>query len=103
MTEKTRFNEEYDKNGDGFLEGEELRAWLIPDLTQTAKQEADHLIDNSDTDKANYFKINSNKNLNNLKDGKLSIDEVVEAYKTFVGSEATNYGEHLLNIRHEEL
>jgi len=28
---------------------------------------------------------------------------VVEAYKTFVGSEATNYGEHLLNLRHDEL
>jgi hypothetical protein len=31
------------------------------------------------------------------------MDEVVEAYKVFVGSEATNYGEHLLNIRHDEL
>jgi Ca2+-binding EF-hand superfamily protein len=44
--------EEYDKNGDGFLEDEELRAWLIPDLTQTARQEADHLIENADSDKA---------------------------------------------------
>ncbi|KAL3115537.1 hypothetical protein niasHT_018170 [Heterodera trifolii] len=87
QTEKTRFGEEYDKDGDGFLDGDELRAWLVPDLSQTAKQEAEHLTESADTDK----------------DGKLSIDEVVEAYKTFVGSEATNYGEHLTSIRHDEL
>uniref|UniRef100_A0A183BU04 Reticulocalbin-3 n=1 Tax=Globodera pallida TaxID=36090 RepID=A0A183BU04_GLOPA len=87
QTEKTRFREEYDKDGDGFLNADELRAWLIPDLSQTAKQEAEHLIENADSDK----------------DGRLSIDEVVEAYKTFVGSEATNYGEHLMSIRHDEL
>lgn len=38
-----------------------------------------------------------------FQDGALTIDEVVEAYKTFVGSEATNYGEHLLSIEHDEL
>jgi Ca2+-binding EF-hand superfamily protein len=50
-----RFKEEYDKNKDGVLEGEEIRAWLVPDLRQTAKQEADHLIEAADTDKVSIF------------------------------------------------
>ncbi|KAL7071023.1 hypothetical protein ACQ4LE_009976 [Meloidogyne hapla] len=87
LSEQSRFQDEYDKNKDGVLDGEELRAWLVPDLRQTAKQEADHLIESADDDK----------------DGKLSIDEVVKAYKIFVGSEVTNYGEHLLSVSHEEL
>ncbi|KAF7627234.1 hypothetical protein Mgra_00009466 [Meloidogyne graminicola] len=87
LSEQTRFQNEYDKNKDGILEGEELRAWLVPDLWQTAKHEANHLIESADSNK----------------DGKLSIDEVVNAYKLFVGSEVTNYGEHLLSVSHEEL
>lgn len=50
-TEKVRFQEEYDKNNNGFLEGEELKVWLIPDLKETSKQEADHLLESADTDK----------------------------------------------------
>ena len=86
-TEKERFVNEYDLNKDGFLEGEELRQWLIPDMQQTARQEAQHLLLMADEDK----------------DGNLTIDEIVNAYKAFVGSEATNYGEKLLDIQHEEL
>uniref|UniRef100_A0AC35TLT7 Reticulocalbin-2 n=1 Tax=Rhabditophanes sp. KR3021 TaxID=114890 RepID=A0AC35TLT7_9BILA len=85
--EKNRFEEEYDKNHDGFLEGDELRAWLIPDLTATAKTEAEHLLAEADTDKNH----------------ELSIEEIVNAYKAFVGSEATNYGERLKDLHHEEL
>ncbi|CAK5116021.1 unnamed protein product [Meloidogyne enterolobii] len=87
LSEQSRFQDEYDKNKDGVLDGEEMRAWLVPDFKQTAKQEADHLIESADENK----------------DGKLSIDEVVNAYKIFVGSEVTNYGEHLLSVSHEEL
>lgn len=85
-TERDRFNNDYDKNQDGYLEGDELKDWLVPDIRIDAAREAEHLIDGSDSNK----------------DGKLSIDEVVEAYNLFVGSEATNYGEHMLNL-HEEL
>ncbi|KAI1724775.1 EF-hand domain pair domain-containing protein [Ditylenchus destructor] len=88
ITEKTRFTEEYDKDQDGFLTGNEIKEWLVPDIHQTARQEARHLIKMSDTDK----------------DGELSIQEIVEAHKTFVGSEATSYGEKLVDIQaHEEL
>ncbi|CAJ0922062.1 unnamed protein product, partial [Mesorhabditis belari] len=84
--EKERFANEYDADKDGVLKGEEIRKWLIPDLYQVAVQEAKHLIEVADGDK----------------DGKLSIDEIVSNYKTFVGSEATNYGEDLRKY-HEEL
>lgn len=85
--EKNRFMSEYDRDGDGMLRGDEVRRWLIPDVKEVAKQEAIHLIKSADKD-------------NN---GNLSIDEIVDAYQTFVGSEATNYGEHLRKIPHSEL
>jgi Ca2+-binding EF-hand superfamily protein len=87
ITEQNRFNNDYDKNGDGFLTGTELRDWLVPDIRETALAEAKHLIEGSDSDA----------------DGKLSIDEIVNAYALFAGSDATNYGEHMLNLNHEEL
>ncbi|CAD5209377.1 unnamed protein product [Bursaphelenchus xylophilus] len=87
LTEKSRFKEEYDRNKDGYLDGAELTDWLIPNLHTVAREEAEHLFSSADKDK----------------DGKLSIEEVVEDYSTFVGSEATNFGEHLNDLRHEEL
>ncbi|VDL72320.1 unnamed protein product [Nippostrongylus brasiliensis] len=85
--EKNKFMSEYDLDGDGVLRGEEVRRWLIPDVDEVAKQESNHLINGADSDK----------------DGKLSIEEVVDAYNLFVGSEATNYGEDLSKIPHSEL
>lgn len=38
-----RFEEEYDKNKDGILDATEMRAWLVPDITQTASEETNHL------------------------------------------------------------
>lgn len=87
QVEKDRFEKEYDKNKDGLLDEEEIKKWLIPDLKETAKTEADHLMDKADMDK-------------NLE---LTYSEIVGAHQTFVGSEATNYGEILKEIRHEEL
>lgn len=37
------------------------------------------------------------------KDGRLSIDEMVNESDLFVGSEATNHGENLINLSHDEL
>jgi len=88
LTEKSRFTDEYDTDKDGFLSGHELNSWLIPDIKKTAVDEAEHLI-KSATNKSN--------------EDKLSIEEIVNSYALFVGSEATNYGEQLSNIRHEEL
>jgi len=83
-SEKERFMNEYDTNKDGFLEGEELRAWLIPNTRQTAEDEANHLITQSDSNG----------------DGRLSIEEIVDEHQLFVGSEVTNYGDML---QHTEL
>ncbi|CAD5206514.1 unnamed protein product [Bursaphelenchus okinawaensis] len=87
VTEKSRFKEEYDRNKDGYLDGEELVDWLIPNLHTVAREEAEHLFSSADKDN----------------DGKLTIDEIVDDYSTFVGSEATNFGEQLNEVAHEEL
>lgn len=51
ITEKIRFEEEYDKDKDGFLHGEELRHWLVPDISQTAASEVEHLFSMADADR----------------------------------------------------
>ncbi|KAK0425019.1 hypothetical protein QR680_008986 [Steinernema hermaphroditum] len=83
--EKNRFKEDYDVDKDGFLDRTEVRQWLIPDLRETATHEAGHLVSSADKDN----------------DGKLTIQEIVDEHALFVGSEATNFGEHL--TMHEEL
>ncbi|TKR93654.1 hypothetical protein L596_008067 [Steinernema carpocapsae] len=85
--EKDRFKEDYDVDKDGFLDRTEVRQWLIPDLQETAAQEAHHLVSSADKDE----------------DQKLSIQEIVDEHALFVGSEATNFGEHLTDPIHEEL
>ncbi|XP_067141442.1 calumenin-A [Centruroides vittatus] len=81
IVEKDRFDTDYDKNRDGKLSKEEVLLWLIPNNNDIAESEADHLIDSSDANK----------------DGKLSIQEIVDHHEIFVGSEATDFGEHLHN------
>lgn len=81
LAEKERFEVDYDKNGDRKLDKEETLNWLLPGNDEVAEQEAEHLIMNADTDN----------------DGKLSIQEIIDHHELFVGSEATDYGEHLHN------
>lgn len=50
-------------------------------------QETEHLISKADKDN----------------DGRLSIDEIVSESDLFVGSEATNHGESLIDLSHDEL
>ena len=76
--EEERFKD-YDLDRDGQLNKEEIRKWVLPDNTEAAKEEAQHLIDRADDDK----------------DGKLSLDEILEHHDDFVGSQATNYGAYL--------
>ncbi|XP_070396021.1 reticulocalbin-2 isoform X2 [Dermacentor albipictus] len=81
IAEKERFEVDYDKNGDRKLDKEETLNWLLPGNDEVAEQEAEHLIANGDADN----------------DGKLSIQEIIDHHELFVGSEATDYGEHLHN------
>ncbi|VDK64237.1 unnamed protein product [Onchocerca ochengi] len=85
--EKNRFEHDYDKDGNGVLEGPEIASWLIMNLETTAAEEVEHLISKADKDN----------------DGRLSIDEIVSESDLFVGSEATNHGEDLVDLRHDEL
>jgi len=77
--ETDRFKDEYDRNNDGFLTGDELLFWLSPDNTEIAIDEAEHLIDMCDEDE----------------DDRLTPDEIVENHDLWVDSDATEYGAQL--------
>lgn len=79
MAEKERFDTDLDKSKDGFLDDAEIIAWVIPDNEEIATDEANHLFAGADEDV----------------DGVLSIKEIIDNHELFVGSEATDYGEHL--------
>lgn len=82
VDEKARFDEDLDLNGDGHMDKAEALAWLIPNEEQLAQDEVNHLFAGADDDV----------------DGNLSMDEIVEHHDLFVGSEATDYGNHLDNL-----
>lgn len=79
ITEKDRFDQDFDKNGDGYMDKEETILWLQPNNWDTATIEAEHLIEKSDDNK----------------DGKLSVKEILDHHSVFVGSEVTDFGNHL--------
>lgn len=82
LMEKERFDEEYDKNMDGVLDKVEIKHWLIPDNQEIAASEVKHLFASAD----------------DSEDGVLSFDEILDHHDVFVGSEVTDYGEHLHNM-----
>jgi len=59
-------------------------SWIVPSNTAIATDEVDHLFVSTDEDH----------------DDRLSYLEILNNYDTFVGSEATDYGDHLQNINH---
>lgn len=83
IVEKDRFKQDYDLNGDNRLDRKEALLWLIPDNREMAESEANHLISESDDNR----------------DGLLSVEEVVAHHDIFVGSEATDFGQNLENLR----
>ncbi|KAL1458341.1 hypothetical protein WDU94_008500 [Cyamophila willieti] len=89
IEEKDKFDNEYDTNKDGLLNENEILSWIVPSNEDIAKEEVNHLFAASDDDH----------------DDLLSFDEVVEHHDIFVGSEATDFGDHLTNpnLIHEEL
>lgn len=87
IVERNRFEDEYDKDRNGVLEGPEIASWLVMNLNTTAAEEVKHLMSKADKDK----------------DDRLSIDEIINESDLFVGSEATNHGENLVDLSHEEL
>ena len=83
MVEKDKFDHEFDKDNDGFLNHDEILKWIIPSNDQIAEDEVDHLFVASDENH----------------DDRLSYMEIIDKYDIFVGSEATEYGD-LLNSHH---
>lgn len=102
QVEKDKFDSDLDKDGDGKLSSNEILSWVVPSNEwvativvyfffnsihrEIAEEEVQHLFASSDDDH----------------DELLSFDEVLEHHDTFVGSEATDYGDHLHNIQHFE-
>ncbi|KAJ8965295.1 hypothetical protein NQ314_004224 [Rhamnusium bicolor] len=82
--EKVKFDDVLDKNQDGKLSGNEILSWIVPSNEEIAEEEVDHLFAHSDD---NHDEL-------------LSFKEVLDHHDTFVGSEATDYGDHLHNIHH---
>jgi len=86
IAEKDRFDSELDKNGDNSLNKEEILAWIIPSNEEIATDEVDHLFSGADDDM----------------DENLTFEEVLNNHDLFVGSEATDYGDHLHNLHRFE-
>jgi hypothetical protein len=82
ISEKERFDNDLDKNEDNSLGTEEILAWIIPSNEEIATDEVDHLFSGADEDG----------------DEQLSFEEVISNHDLFVGSEATDYGDHLHNL-----
>ena len=83
--ERERFATSFDKNGNGKLEREELHKWIIPSRGES-REETLHLMDGTDENA----------------DGFLSTDEIILHFDLFVGSKATDHGETLKRMRHDE-
>lgn len=82
--ERAHFSQHRDKNGDGKLDKEELGEWLLPTGYDYIEAEAGHLMQSVD-DNSDY---------------KLDKEEILKHHDTFVGSQATEFGESL--YRHDE-
>ncbi len=77
--ERELFKTHRDTNNDNVMDREELSNWILPPEYDHSLNEAKHLIHEADSNK----------------DKRLSRDEIVEHYKLFVASQATNHGQAL--------
>ncbi|XP_077285356.1 reticulocalbin-2 [Arctopsyche grandis] len=84
--EKDKFDNEFDLNHDGILAGKEIESWIIPNNEDIAEDETEHLFASSDDDH----------------DLRLTFEEIIDHHDIFVGSEATDYGDHLLGSHFED-
>jgi Ca2+-binding EF-hand superfamily protein len=84
VSERDMFVNQRDSDGNGYLDVEEVRAWIVPPDFDHSEAEAKHLVFEADIDQ----------------DNKLTKEEILENYDLFVGSQATDFGEAL--YRHDE-
>lgn len=83
-SEREQFTKYRDSDGDGLMDMEEVKAWIIPPDFDHSEAEAKHLVFESDSDQ----------------DSMLTKEEILDKYDLFVGSQATDFGEAL--TRHDE-
>jgi len=81
VIETERFHTKWDLNKDGVLKDAEIRSWQMPTNEEVAHEEVVHLFSVADE--------NHDKALN--------LDEILKHHETFGGSQATNYGQHILD------
>ena len=81
IQKRKNFNEFRDRDRDGFMNPEEVRAWIVPSDYDHSKAEAKHLVFEADEDHDNL----------------LTKEEILERYDIFV---STDFGEAL--TRHDE-
>jgi len=84
VSEREMFTKQRDSDGNGYLDVEEVKAWIVPPDFDHSEGEAKHLVFEADEDQ----------------DNKLSKEEILNNYDLFVGSQATDFGEAL--YRHDE-
>ncbi|XP_068238964.1 reticulocalbin-2 isoform X2 [Palaemon carinicauda] len=82
LTEKDKFDNDHDVDRNGVLDRNEILSWVVPSNEDIAEDEVDHLFAAADDDA----------------DQLLSFLEVLDHHDVFVGSEATDYGDHLHNL-----
>lgn len=70
-TERDQFTKFRDRDGDGLMDLEEVKAWIIPPDYDHSEAEAKHLVFEADIDHDNL----------------LTKDEILEKYDIFVGSQ----------------
>lgn len=89
IVERDRFENDYDKDGDGKLNPSELLSWIVPNNVGVSQEEASHLVESIDKDG----------------DGRLSEAEILQSRDIFLTSEATDYGRQLQDehFYHDEL
>ncbi|XP_076039130.1 reticulocalbin-2-like isoform X4 [Oratosquilla oratoria] len=80
--EKRKFFDLHDKDHNGNLDIVEAQAFILPTHLDIAEDEVKHLFASTDDDG----------------DDILSFEEVINHHDIFVGSEATDYGDHLHNL-----
>ena len=58
---RKEFREVRDEDGDMKLDDVEVKNWIVPDISEHVKMEAEHLIEEADSDQVNFIIFNGVK------------------------------------------
>lgn len=80
LAEKDKFDKDFDKDHDGYLNHNEILSWIVPSNDEVASDEVDHLFAASDDDHDN--RVSRMKNINSGHE----INEIFSLFKNFFNS-----------------